>query len=97
MLVERDRVLDFGRHPREAWGTNPNTQETRKMLDSGALGTLVIGLETVRREQELTETPVPRRPRSARSLEIRVALAGALRNLADLVEPRRRTPSPNRV
>jgi hypothetical protein len=67
------------------------------MLDHGALGTAIIGLEAVRRAQELSDTPVARRPRTARRHGLRVALAGALRGLADLVEPRRRSSSPSRA
>jgi hypothetical protein len=67
------------------------------MLDPAVLGTALIGLEAVRREQELTDTPVPPRPRQARTFAVRVALTGVLRGVADLVEPRRRSSSPNRA
>lgn len=63
-------------------------------MDHGALGTAIIGLEAVRRDQELSDMRVARRPRAARGHGFRLALAGALRGLADLVEPRRRSSSP---
>ena len=66
-------------------------------MDHGALGTAIVGLEAVRRNQELSDTPVARRPRTARGHGLRVALAGALRSLADLVEPSRRASSPSRA
>lgn len=67
------------------------------MFDHAALGTALIGLEAVRREQELTDTPVSPRPRKARSFAFRAALAGVLRGVAEFVEPRRRSSSPNRA
>jgi hypothetical protein len=63
------------------------------MLDGGALGTLMIGLESVRKESEWTEPSV--RPSARRSRPtpstFRVRLANALRFAADRLD--RRTPA----
>lgn len=58
------------------------------MLDPGALGTLVIGLERVRREQESVDSPTRRPARSARTRSASRVVAGWLRGLADIIEPR---------
>ena len=58
------------------------------MIDPGALGTLIIGLDHVRREQEYSE---PSRRRSLRTnKDRRVSRTAAiwLRSLADAIEPR---------
>jgi hypothetical protein len=58
------------------------------MIDHGALGTLMIGLASVRAERDIERSPVrsvPTPVRGPRSL--RVSLAGALRQAADLLEP----------
>ncbi len=58
------------------------------MLDGAALGTLMIGLESVRQEADRTEPSDPvavRRSRLARST-LRVRLAAALRIAADRLD-----------
>lgn len=67
------------------------------MFDYGAIGTAIIGLESARREQEFSATPVPRRQRKARGMAIRSAVAGAFRGLADTLEASRRTTRPGRA
>ena len=62
------------------------------MLDGGALGTLMIGLDSVRTASDASETPVHRSARRSRPIfsTIRVGLAIALRFVADRLD---RTPS----
>jgi hypothetical protein len=70
------------------------------MLDYGAIGTTIIGLQAIRREQELSGADAPRRRRPARPAPgagYRAALARGLRGLADLVEPRRTSSSAGRA
>jgi len=57
------------------------------MLDGAALGTLMIGLETVRKESEWSEPSVRQsaRPRPAPS-PVRLRLASALRFAADRLD-----------
>jgi hypothetical protein len=60
------------------------------ILDPGALGTLIIGLESVRLD---AERPAHRRDRSTNvskpaGAPIRLRLAGALRAVAGRLEPR---------
>ena len=61
------------------------------MIDPGALGTLLIGLDHVRNENRTTDRPQTIRstqPHRARNLTRSVA--ASLRWLADIIEPRRR-------
>jgi hypothetical protein len=60
------------------------------MLDPGALGTLIIGLDEVRREQESSGRPRQRPPHRTPIGTIRRNLVDALRSLADTLEPRAR-------
>jgi hypothetical protein len=62
------------------------------MLDGGALGTLMIGLESVRTASESSEAAVRRSARRSRPVvsTLRVRLAIALRFVADRLD---RTPS----
>jgi hypothetical protein len=61
------------------------------MFDGAALGTLMIGLDSARKESEWSEAPVrvPARSRQSTST-IRIRLASALRLVADRLD---RTPS----
>jgi hypothetical protein len=65
------------------------------MLDHGAFGTLLIGLEAVRGEEKvaeiLLESSVPKSKTSKR--RIRRAVAATLRSWADALEPARREPT----
>jgi hypothetical protein len=65
------------------------------MFDPGAIGTAIIGLDAIRREQDWSGPPAPQR--TARSLGYRAAFARGLRGMADLVEPRRQAPSSHRA
>ena len=62
------------------------------MLDPGAMGTLLIGQKSARREQEdySSGVPLPERPRR-RNSAIREGFAVALRRAAEILEP---TPAP---
>ena len=61
------------------------------MLDGAALGTLMIGLDSARKESEWSDTPVrvPARSQPTTSA-FRIRLASALRLVADRLD---RTPS----
>jgi hypothetical protein len=67
------------------------------MIDNAGLATAVIGLETVRREQELYHSLIPQAGRSARRTAIRLAAADALRRIADGLEPSHRSAQPGRA
>ena len=58
------------------------------MLDGAALGTLMIGLESVRKESEWSEPTVRRSARRSRPAPspIRLGLANALRFIADRLD-----------
>jgi hypothetical protein len=66
------------------------------MIDNAGIATTIIGLDAVRREQELYDAavPQPRRIRKARGLAIRLAVAQALRRLADSLEASKRFADP---
>jgi hypothetical protein len=92
MLVGRDQVLDSETLGVEAVevptrpSTPPPISENRTMIDPGALGTLLIGLDDVRRDNASTDRPTPTvRPHRDRSLTRSVA--ASLRRLADAIEP----------
>jgi hypothetical protein len=57
-----------------------------EIMDHGAFGTLIIGLEAVRREQELRDEPMARPHHAARVRTVRLAIARSLRRLADAVD-----------
>ena len=61
------------------------------MLDGAALGTLMIGLDHVRKESEWSEPPGRRSARRSRSSTFRARLAVGLRIAADRLD---RRPSP---
>ena len=67
------------------------------MFDPGALGTLMIGLESVRQEQDLNARPATRRHRKETGRSARRALAGALRSMANIVESSSRSTSSGRA
>jgi hypothetical protein len=67
------------------------------MIDNAGLATAVIGLETIRREQELYDSLIPQARRSARRTAIRLAAADALRRIADGLEPSHRSAQPGRA
>lgn len=58
------------------------------MFDGAALGTLMIGLESVRKESEWSEPSVRQSARRSRpaSSPVRLRLAGALRFAADRLD-----------
>lgn len=58
------------------------------MVDPGALGTLIIGLDHVRREQEYSEPSLHRSLRAHKDRRVGRAAARWLRSLADAIEPR---------
>jgi hypothetical protein len=99
MLVECDQVLDFRRSPCEAGATTKTYSKEIEMIDNAALATTAIGLDAVRREQELYDAlvPQPRRARKARGLAIRLAVAQALRHLADGLEASQRSARTSRA
>ena len=57
------------------------------MFDPGAMGTVVIGLESVRNEARWTDEGTP--IRSPKPSRLRASLARHLRNTADRLEPAR--------
>jgi hypothetical protein len=58
------------------------------MLDHGALGTLLIGLESIRLESERSVPEPPRRGVAANRLRaVRAWIAGGLRAIADRLQP----------
>jgi hypothetical protein len=57
------------------------------MLDPGALGTLVIGLEKVRLDQEWSEPAASPVDTPSRRRRLAQTTAGWLRGLADVLEP----------
>ena len=62
------------------------------MIDPGALGTLLIGLDHVRDERGATDRPAAARTdRAPRDGRLARALAASLRWLAEVIEP---TPRP---
>jgi hypothetical protein len=57
-------------------------------MDPAALGTMMIGLDSVRLERELTESePTVDRPRRRRRRVVRYAIAVGLHRIADNLEP----------
>lgn len=57
------------------------------MIDPGAMGTLIIGLESIRSEQDrAAHPPRSRRTAASRRGSYRVAVARALREIADRLE-----------
>ena len=93
-LIPRVKVLDLGPRRCEAGPRKPTHPQRRKhMFDGATLGTLMIGLETVRKNSEWSEPSVrrpARRSRPASSLS-RVRLASALRSVADRLD--RKSPA----
>jgi hypothetical protein len=88
MLVEADQVLDLGPLVGDGGGTETSYQGVRTMFDPGALGNLFIGLEGIRREQELYERGVPRVARPHRYHRgMRHGVAAILRRTAAFIEP----------
>jgi hypothetical protein len=92
MLVDAEPVLDIWPTSREAGSRirhhlHAHDKGPIEMIDPGALGTLIIGLDRARRDQESDLRPRPtftrRRDRQAGRL-----LAGRLRRLADALEAR---------
>jgi hypothetical protein len=67
------------------------------MIDNAGLATAVIGLDNVRREQELYDSLIPQARRSARRTAIRLAAADALRRIADGLEPSHGSAQPGRA
>ena len=61
-----------------------------EMIDNTGFATTSIGLQAIQREQDLYDAliPEPGRDRKTRGLAIRLAVAQALRHLADSLEPR---------
>jgi hypothetical protein len=77
----------------EAHQTQSRHDEGDGTMDPGALGTLMIGLKAVDAELELdAPQSVPERTPRQSSRQLRVALAIALRTLADRLEPASREP-----
>jgi hypothetical protein len=97
MLVRSDQVLDVTTLSVECgrWQqpTICNTQsETQTMIDPGALGTLLIGLDHVQDEHGRTDRPeAARTVRARRDGRLARRLAASLRRLAEAIEP---TPRP---
>jgi hypothetical protein len=96
MLVRSDQVLDVTTLSVECgrWQqpTICNTQsETRTMIDPGALGTLLIGLDHVQDEHGRTDRPEAARTARAPHGRLARRLAASLRWLAEAIEP---TPRP---
>jgi hypothetical protein len=87
MLIEREQVLDSGAHRAEAGGT---TERRPTTMDPAAIGTALIGLDAIRHQSDQITTPATRRvARRATSLaSLRLVIAGALRSIADSLEPR---------
>ena len=81
------------------WEHNPGHLKEIEMIDNAAIGTAMIGLGEVKREQELYDAHVPQPPptREARGLAIRLAVAHALRQPADGLEPGQRSAGPSRA
>jgi hypothetical protein len=69
------------------------------MIDNTTLATTAIGLDAIRREQDLYDAlvPQPRRIRKGRGLAIRLAIAQALRHLADSLEASQPSAGPSRA
>jgi hypothetical protein len=90
MLISQQQVLDFAvRRVDRGW----HERRHHMALDPGALGTLIIGLDSIRAEAELTDAGRPTRrnaspPRRSYEASIRARLATGLRVLANRVEPR---------
>lgn len=68
------------------------------MIDNAGIATTIIGLNAVRHEQELYDmlVPQPQAIRKARGLAVRLAVAQALRHLADGVEANQPSAEPSR-
>jgi hypothetical protein len=95
MLVEPAQVLDAGHAAREGWGTSPAPQhEDTNTMDPAAIGTTLIGLDTIRDEEDRYRRgiPPPHRARP-RTRGTRRHLADVLRRVATRIEPR---PAPAR-
>jgi hypothetical protein len=96
MIVGSDPVLDLGAIRVECGtatcGIQTHDSETPTMIDPGTLGTLLIGLDRIRHEDD-GSGPVRTRPTRRRDRGRRPTLenAASLRRLADRIEwPRRR-------
>jgi hypothetical protein len=90
MLVERVQVLDPDLFRREGRGHHPaniDHQRTNDM-DPAALGTLRIGLDTIRHDDELYARTVASRARPRSRLGfIRRLVAAVLRGAAERIAP----------
>jgi hypothetical protein len=67
------------------------------MIDNAAIGTAMIGLATVRREQALSDEPAAPKERKSRGVAIRSTVAAVLRYVADSLESSQRSAEPHRV
>jgi hypothetical protein len=85
MSIRSDLVLDAALRRREAWDRTRNHSRRNEMFDPAVLGTLLIGLESVRHEGEIAETR-RRRAVQATRRPARHAIAGALRSIANALE-----------
>jgi hypothetical protein len=94
MLVEREQVLDFGRSWGEAWIRNSDHLKEIEMIDNASLAAASIGLDAIRREQELYDAFVPQPGRKTRRTVIRSTVAETLRRIADGLEPSHRSAQP---
>jgi hypothetical protein len=68
-----------------------------EMIDNAALATTSIGLDAIRREQDLYDAHIPQPRRKARRTAIRLAAAITLRRIADGLEPSHRSAQPGRA
>src|SRR3954462_9258284 len=92
MLVDGAQVLDRAGGRREAWVVNHTRIETRDdPMDPAALGTVMIGLDRIRREEEAKTGDSVAEPkhRATRGhwLAVRRRVAAGLHGAARRIEP----------
>jgi hypothetical protein len=89
MLIRFERMLDFGLGRAQPVDVPSPTAKGPLGMDPAVLGTLLIGLEDIRRDHDPDQQPIRRIARRSPRLRFVIALAGLLRSAADALEPAR--------